>query len=175
MAGTNDGADSRPRDRTSNRISFTPGTRESGRPATSNAARHSRTPSIPQVLGGDEKDRRQRQKEHEDKQVNIDEHLMTPEAVAARYKTTINLERPADSQGMTSQHAENSALIYGRNVLTPPKKKNPFLKYLGYLTSLFNLLLIVAGLLEYLLLAIDFKDNFPNVSTHLVYFSLFTI
>ncbi|KAK4160859.1 putative type IIC NA+/K+/H+-transporting ATPase [Cladorrhinum sp. PSN259] len=163
MAGPDDGTDSR--SGAGNRISFTPATRLTRDPRDASSqtlARHSRTPSIPQVLGGEEKDRRQRQKEHEDKQVNIEEHLMTPDKVAEKYKTVINQERPADSYGLTSKVAETHGVVYGRNVLTPPKKKNPFLKYLGYLTSLFNLLLILAGLLEYLLLAIDFKDNFPN-------------
>jgi hypothetical protein len=49
-------------------------------------------------------------------------------------------------------------------VLSPPKKRHPILKYLDSLTSLFNLLLILAGVLEYVLLGIDFKDNFQNVS-----------
>jgi hypothetical protein len=32
------------------------------------------------------------------------------------------------------------------------------------LKNLFNVLLIVAGILEYILLGIDYKDNFQNVS-----------
>lgn len=122
---------------------------------------HSRSHSIPQVITGEEKDRRQRQNE---KNINVLEHLLAPQEVAARYKTLINLDKPADSLGLTTQQAASLAEVHGRNVLTPPKKRNPFLVYIDYLTSLFNLLLILAGILEYILLGIDFKDNFPNVS-----------
>ena len=52
----------------------------------------------------------------------------------------------------------------GPNILTPPKRRHPILKYLDCVASLFNLLLILAGILDYILLAIDFEANFANVS-----------
>nr|CDP29118.1 Putative type IIC NA+/K+/H+-transporting ATPase [Podospora anserina S mat+] len=118
-------------------------------------------PSIPQVITGEEKARRERQQEKERK-VNVVEHLMSPQDVATQYRTIINLDKPSESFGLTSQQAAALLQEHGQNVLTPPKKRHPFLKYLDYLTSLFNLLLILAGVLEYILLAIDFKANFPN-------------
>jgi len=120
--------------------------------------------SIPQVISVKDKDRRKREKEQEKKNVNIDEHLMAHQDVAERYKTRINMEKPGDSFGLTSQQVEQLLHEHGPNVLAPPKKRHPFLKYLDCLSSLFNLLLILAGILEYILLAIDFKDNFQNVS-----------
>jgi hypothetical protein len=126
--------------------------------------RHQSVASIPQVISEKDKDRRKREKEEEKKNVNIDEHLMAHQDVAERYKTRINLEKPGVSLGLTSQQAEQLLHEHGPNVLTPPKKRHPFLKYLDCLSSLFNLLLILAGILEYILLAIDFKDNFQNVS-----------
>lgn len=122
----------------------------------------SHKPSIPQVITGEEKARRERQQEKERK-VNVVEHLMSPQDVATQYRTIINLDKPSESFGLTSQQAAALLQEHGQNVLTPPKKRHPFLKYLDYLTSLFNLLLILAGILEYILLAIDFKANFPNV------------
>ncbi|KAK3936342.1 hypothetical protein QBC46DRAFT_31715 [Diplogelasinospora grovesii] len=117
--------------------------------------------SIPQVVSEKEKlDRRKR--EEEAKNVNIEEHLMPHEEVAAKYKTRINMDKPADSLGLTQQQSEELLREHGLNVLTPPKKRHPFLKFLDSLTSLFNLLLILAGILEYILLGIDFKDNFQN-------------
>lgn len=74
------------------------------------------------------------------------------------------MKRPGDSKGLTTQQAASTLLETGPNVLTPPKRRHPFLKYLDCVLSLFNLLLIVAGVLDYILLAIDYKGNFPNVS-----------
>ena len=119
--------------------------------------------SIPQVISEKDKDRRKSEKE-EEKNVNIDEHLMAHQDVAERYKTRINMERPEESFGLTGQQAEQLFHEHGPNVLTPPKKRHPFLKYLDCLSSLFNLLLILAGILEYILLGINFKENFQNVS-----------
>ena len=87
--------------------------------------------------------------------------------VAERYKTSINLVKPEESLGLTGQQAEQLLHEHGPNILTPPKKRHPLLKYLDCLRSLFNLLLILAGILEYILLGIDFKDNFQNVSVSL--------
>jgi sodium/potassium-transporting ATPase subunit alpha len=119
--------------------------------------------SIPQVISKKDKHRRKSEKEQEKKHVNIDEHLMTLPDVAERYKTRINIEKPGESGGLTSQQAEQLLETHGRNILTPPSKRHPFLKFLDCLLSLFNLLLILAGVLEYILLGIDYKDNFQNV------------
>jgi sodium/potassium-transporting ATPase subunit alpha len=123
--------------------------------------------SIPQVVSEKDKGRRKREKEDEKKNVDIDEHLLPHQEVADRYKTGINLEKPGDSHGLTAQHAEQLLQEHGPNILTPPKKRHPFFKFLDCLTSLFNLLLILAGVLEYILLGIDYKDNFQNVSVKL--------
>lgn len=91
---------------------------------------------------------------------------MTAQEVAERYSSSVNPERPGESQGLDAETAKRVLEQTGPNVLTPPKKRHPFLKYLDSLLSLFNLLLIFAGILEYILLAIDFADNFPNVSVY---------
>jgi len=120
--------------------------------------------SIPPVPTEKEKYDRDSEKKDDKKNVDIDEHRMSPQEVAERYKTRINLEKPSDSRGLTSQESEQLLLDHGKNVLTPPKKRHPILKFLDYLRSLFNLLLIFAGILEYILLGINFKSNFQNVS-----------
>lgn len=121
--------------------------------------------SIPRVVSETEKIRHKIEREEEKKTVNIDEHLMTHQAVADRYKTRINMKNPEESLGLTSQQAEQLLVEYGPNILKPPKTRHPFLKYLDCLTSLFNLLLILAGILEYILLGISYKNNFQNVSS----------
>ena len=152
------------------RVQFAPSVRPGARysqlggdDAVSSSGQSSRKASvIPQVLS--EKDRRRREKDSQKQQVNIDEHLMAHASVAERYHTQINMDKPGASTGLTTQKAESLLVKYGANILTPPKKRHPFLQYLDYLSSLFNLLLIVAGILEYILLGIDFKGNFQNVS-----------
>ncbi|KAK0713196.1 hypothetical protein B0T26DRAFT_753337 [Lasiosphaeria miniovina] len=119
-------------------------------------------PSIPPIFSGRERDRRARQDEHGKKHVDIDEHLMPHADVAERYETSINMKKPGDSLGLTTQQAEELLREHGPNILTPPKKRHPILKYLDALKSLFNLLLIFAGILEYILLGVDFKSNFQN-------------
>jgi sodium/potassium-transporting ATPase subunit alpha len=126
--------------------------------------------SIPRVISEKEKDRFKSEKEAEKKNVNIDEHLQTHQVVAQRYQTKINLEKPEESFGLTSQQAEQLLQEHGPNILTPVKKRHPFLKYLDCLRSLFNLLLILAGVLEYLLLGINFKSNIQNVSCSAISF-----
>lgn len=74
------------------------------------------------------------------------------------------MKKAGDSQGLTPEKAAKILSETGPNVLTPPKRRHPFLKYMDCVLSLFNLLLILAGILDYILLAIDFKANFPNVS-----------
>lgn len=120
--------------------------------------------SIPQVITEKDKHRRKKEKELETKQVDIDEHLLPHQDVADRYKTSINIKKADESLGLTSQQAEQLLRDHGPNVLTPPKMRHPFLKYLDCLSSLFNLLLILAGILEYILLGVNYKDNFQNVS-----------
>jgi sodium/potassium-transporting ATPase subunit alpha len=57
----------------------------------------------------------------------------------------------------------------GPNVLSPPKKKHPIVKYFECLLTLFNILLILAGILMYILFAIDPANNQPNVSYLYIY------
>ena len=133
-------------------------------PITRRRSRSLSVASIPRVISEKEKDRFRSEKEAEKKNVNIDEHLQTHQVVAERYHTKINLEKPDESFGLTSQQAEQLLQEHGPNILTPVKKRHPFLKYLDCLRSLFNLLLILAGILEYLLLGINFKNNIQNVS-----------
>jgi len=149
------------------RIQFTP-TVKPGRTRHHNEGVPHRRPSIPSIISEKEKVQRKREQE-EEKNVIIDEHLMAHQDVAERYKTRINMEKPGESMGLTSQQVEQLLHEYGPNVLTPPKKRHPFLKYLDCLRSLFNLLLILAGILEYILLGIDYKDNFQNVSVVLIF------
>ncbi|RGB26460.1 hypothetical protein C1646_420642 [Rhizophagus diaphanus] len=96
------------------------------------------------------------------KSVDIDEHLFTPEEVAERYHVDINTSKPSESKGLNVNQAEKLLEENGPNILTPPKRKHPILKYLECLMTLFNILLILAGILMYILFAIDPANNQPN-------------
>jgi sodium/potassium-transporting ATPase subunit alpha len=120
--------------------------------------------SIPPVESKQQKARRKAEQEEEKKHVDISEHLMPHLEVAEKYHTKINMAKPGESQGLTTEQAAQLLVEYGPNILTPPPKRHWILKFWDCLKSLFNLLLILAGFLEYILLGIDFHDNFQNVS-----------
>ncbi|KAA1124240.1 hypothetical protein PGTUg99_014896 [Puccinia graminis f. sp. tritici] len=93
---------------------------------------------------------------------DISEHKLSPAKVAEAMGTSINLGNPSASSGLTAEEAQARLARDGPNQLTPPKKKSALRKYFDALLSLFNVLLILAGVLEYVLLAIDFENNKAN-------------
>ncbi|ORY01095.1 P-type cation exchange, alpha subunit of ATPase [Basidiobolus meristosporus CBS 931.73] len=97
------------------------------------------------------------------KNVDITEHLMTIDEVSQKYSTLVNTTKPADSTGISQAQAAKGLVEYGPNVLTPPKTKHPIILYLECVAGLFNLLLILAGILQYVLLAIDPVENQANI------------
>ncbi|KAI9206203.1 P-type cation-transporting ATPase [Polychytrium aggregatum] len=98
-----------------------------------------------------------------EKKSDIDEHNLTLEQVCERYGTVIDATKPTNSTGLTKESAAAKLVEYGPNVLSPPKKKHPLVRYLEMLAGLFNLMLIVAGIATYVLYGIDPIDNAPNV------------
>ncbi|KNC97081.1 HAD ATPase, P-type, family IC [Spizellomyces punctatus DAOM BR117] len=88
---------------------------------------------------------------------------MTVEEVQKKYNVSFTPEKPASSQGLSAAEAAKRLEEYGPNQLSPPKKRHPFLKFLDHLLGLFNLMLLVAGVASYILLAIDFEGNKPNL------------
>ncbi|EMD34329.1 hypothetical protein CERSUDRAFT_117207 [Gelatoporia subvermispora B] len=94
--------------------------------------------------------------------VDIHEHQLSLKELASALETDFEHKDPGNSHGLTAEEAKVRLTRDGRNVLTPPKKKSAFRKYLDCLLTMFNILLVIAGILEYILLGIDFKDNFAN-------------
>ena len=88
---------------------------------------------------------------------------MTLEAVCERYGTQINEEKAAESFGLSAETAEKYLARDGPNMMTPPKEIPPWRKYLHYVTSLFNLLLIFSGVLCEILYGVDTSQT-VNVS-----------
>ncbi|TFK34868.1 aminophospholipid-transporting P-type ATPase [Crucibulum laeve] len=94
--------------------------------------------------------------------VDIHEHRLPFTSLESALKTSLDYKDAGLSYGLTSEEAKARLERDGRNVLTPPKKKSALRKFMDRLLTMFNILLIVAGVLEYVLLGIDFKANFQN-------------
>jgi hypothetical protein len=93
--------------------------------------------------------------------VDITEHKLEFAPLAEALKTSFDPKTPGASHGLTDAEAKARLAKDGRNILTPPKKKSALRKYFDCLNTMFNILLIVAGVLEYILLGIDYKvSNF---------------
>ena len=80
---------------------------------------------------------------------------MTIDQVIEKHKTSINLNKPSLSFGIKNTDALDRTVIFGSNKLSPPKRKHVFIKFFECLGDLFNVLLIVAAILEYIMLGLD--------------------
>ncbi|KAF5367657.1 hypothetical protein D9757_010968 [Collybiopsis confluens] len=110
----------------------------------------------------EEQKARQAEKDSDLGQADITEHNIPINELNEKLHTFIDVKDPGRSSGLSSEEAQKRLAENGPNVLTPPKKKSAFRKYMDKLLTMFNLLLILAGILEYILLGVDFKDNFQN-------------
>ncbi|KAI3615969.1 p-type cation-transporting atpase [Moniliophthora roreri] len=110
----------------------------------------------------EEQKAKQSEKDGDLNNVDIHEHTIPIEHLGEKLETSIDTKDAAQSFGLTADEAKSRLAKFGPNVLTPPKKKSALRKYFDRLMTMFNILLIVAGILEYILLGIDFKDNFAN-------------
>lgn len=95
-------------------------------------------------------------------EADIREHLLTLQDAVDNLDTSFDTKDPPQSYGLTAEEAAARLKRDGLNALTPPKKKSALRKYFDCLRSMFNVILIIAGILEYILLGIDYKANFPN-------------
>ncbi|KAJ2077754.1 hypothetical protein H4R24_004941 [Coemansia sp. RSA 988] len=97
------------------------------------------------------------------KSVDVTEHLLSLDEVCKKYNVQANADRPQDSYGLSTSQAQQLLESNGPNKLTPPKKKSGFHKFMICLMSLFNLMLLAAGILVYILLAIDYENNKSSI------------
>lgn len=89
--------------------------------------------------------------------------MLSIEEVLERYQVKVDTLHPANSDGLDKEIVTSRLAQYGPNVMSPPKKIHPILKYLISLSNLFNVLLIVSGVLCYILFAIDSVGNATQV------------
>lgn len=95
--------------------------------------------------------------------VDIDEHMLPIEEVCERYGTQVNQPRAVESQGLAAAEIAARLARDGPNILSPPKRISPFIQYLIILSDLFNVLLIIAGVLCFILFAVDTTLNKEQV------------
>ncbi|KAF7974995.1 hypothetical protein HWV62_10595 [Athelia sp. TMB] len=114
--------------------------------------------------GYDHLTQQQKKDKAEFENVDIQEHRLAYKDLGLALETSFDPKDPGQSPGLTAAEVQARLLRDGHNVLTPPKKKSALRKYWECLATMFNLLLILAGILEYILLAIpgQFKENFQN-------------
>ncbi|KAF9408941.1 hypothetical protein BGZ94_002142, partial [Podila epigama] len=98
-----------------------------------------------------------------EKAVDITEHLFPIGEIAARLGVSIDAAKASNSKGLESTVASQRLAENGPNILSPPKQVSPFVKFIHCLTSLFNIMLVVAGILTYILVAVDPEGNKINI------------
>lgn len=91
----------------------------------------------------------------DDKVINISEHKLLLEELQERLGVRISTSNPAKSEGLNQEEVKKRLEAYGKNVLTPPKRKPEILKFLGGFMNFFMLLLIAAGILSFITYALS--------------------
>ncbi|KAI9004751.1 hypothetical protein BC832DRAFT_558101 [Gaertneriomyces semiglobifer] len=94
---------------------------------------------------------------------DIDDHRLSFRDVSAKYATSVNFKNPSKSVGLSPEEAVLRRDRYGSNMLTPPKKTPWYWKFLQCLASVFNVLLVAAGIGYLITYAINPMDYFENV------------
>lgn len=100
--------------------------------------------------------------EQKETRVDIHEHSLPFCDLEKVLNTSLDLKDAARSSGLSEEEAKERLSRDGPNMLTPPKKKSALRTFLERLFTMFNILLIIAGVLVFILLAIDVKANIQN-------------
>jgi magnesium-transporting ATPase (P-type) len=79
-----------------------------------------------------------------------DEHMLSLAALAERYGTALDLDRPTSSGGLTPEEAATRLATHGQNVLTPPKTVPEWVKFARQFSNLLMVLLLIAAGLAFL-------------------------
>ncbi|KAJ3019530.1 hypothetical protein HKX48_002007 [Thoreauomyces humboldtii] len=97
------------------------------------------------------------------KAVDLTEHLLNDKDLQTLHSTSYDPLKPATSRGLTATEAAQRLATNGPNVLSQKKGVHPIILYFECLANLFNLLLLIAGVLTYVLYGIDPVGNYLNV------------
>nr|KAJ3420389.1 hypothetical protein HK105_005729 [Polyrhizophydium stewartii] len=85
----------------------------------------------------------------------LDDHTLEIHELCQRYGTNFNQARPSLSRGLPAGEATERLQIFGPNIMTPPKRRHIFFKFLDCLAAVFNMMLIAAGLAEWILFFVN--------------------
>jgi magnesium-transporting ATPase (P-type) len=80
----------------------------------------------------------------------VNEHMLTIEAVALRYRTSIHIDNLEASFGLTVEEAAKRLQTNGPNALTPPVTRQEWIKYIVHFSDPLILLLILASILAFI-------------------------
>ena len=88
---------------------------------------------------------------------------MTIPEVATLYGCRVNESDVMKSHGLSQEQVTAYLNKYGANTLSPPPKPNYFIRFLSYLFSPFNLVLLICGIVSLVIWAFDIS-NTTNVT-----------
>ena len=80
---------------------------------------------VPQISSEERAEPAVRSRDYE-----VDEHKLSIEEVASRYGTSLNVDVPEASEGLTVEEAESRLKANGSNSLTPPVTRSELIKFL---------------------------------------------
>ncbi|MEW5298334.1 MAG: hypothetical protein WDW36_001472 [Sanguina aurantia] len=93
----------------------------------------------------------------------LDDHMLSREAIIERYKVGVDLVRPNHSQGLSSAAVLELRAIHGLNQLSPPYEVPAWLQFLKQFTNPLMMLLLVAGLLAFMAYGIQSPRDRNNL------------
>lgn len=102
---------------------------------------------------------------------DVDDHLLSLEELANKYKTHIDFKEPKHSKGLDVDFAKQRLLIDGPNALQPPKQTHWLIKYLMHYTNFFMILLEAAGVLCFVAYSLD-SANKINMYLGIILFAI---
>ena len=91
---------------------------------------------------------------------DVDEHLLSIDQLAKRYPSScIDVERPNNSKGLSTE--ESAALLAknGPNVLVGAKEQSEVIKFLSHFTDVLILMLLLAAALAFLAYGLTINDD----------------
>eukprot|EP00611_Tribonema_gayanum_P004793 TRINITY_DN13_c0_g1_i15.p1 TRINITY_DN13_c0_g1~~TRINITY_DN13_c0_g1_i15.p1 ORF type:complete len:325 (+),score=114.35 TRINITY_DN13_c0_g1_i15:175-1149(+) len=92
---------------------------------------------------------------------DVDEHTLSIEALAERYRVSIDATVPDKSQGLSRAEAKERITNEGPNCLTPPEAENAFLQFIKLLRDPLTVMLLVTAVLSLVTKAFSPDDWTP--------------
>eukprot|EP00762_Andalucia_godoyi_P004840 ANDGO_07294.mRNA.1 Sodium/potassium-transporting ATPase subunit alpha len=86
---------------------------------------------------------------------DILEHKLSNAELGRIFQSNLSSSNGAKSGGLSDHAVQHRAAQFGPNALTPPKRPPLLLQYLRHCTDLFSVMLLSAGVLSFVLLALD--------------------